>query len=85
MIAYGGWLMVNGTEVTLDVLVAFLAYITPLLPANSNTDAVLRPAPGGHGGCREGISNCSTSRSRSMKRRIRSRCRGCVVRSNSAT
>jgi ABC-type multidrug transport system fused ATPase/permease subunit len=28
VIAYGGWLMVNGTEVTLGVLVAFLAYIT---------------------------------------------------------
>src|SRR5436305_13658300 len=28
VIAYGGWLMVNGGEVTLGVLVAFLAYIT---------------------------------------------------------
>jgi ABC-type multidrug transport system fused ATPase/permease subunit len=28
VIAYGGWLMVNGSEVTLGVLVAFLAYIT---------------------------------------------------------
>src|SRR6185437_7944523 len=28
VIAYGGWLMVNGNEVTLGVLVAFLAYIT---------------------------------------------------------
>jgi ABC-type multidrug transport system fused ATPase/permease subunit len=28
VIAYGGWLMVNGTDVTLGVLVAFLAYIT---------------------------------------------------------
>ena len=28
VIAYGGWLLVNGNEVTLGVLVAFLAYIT---------------------------------------------------------
>ena len=28
VIAYGGWLMVNGSEVTLGVVVAFLAYIT---------------------------------------------------------
>jgi ABC-type multidrug transport system fused ATPase/permease subunit len=28
VISYGGWLMVNGSEVTLGVLVAFLAYIT---------------------------------------------------------
>ena len=28
VIAYGGWLLVNGSEVTLGVLVAFLAYIT---------------------------------------------------------
>jgi ABC-type multidrug transport system fused ATPase/permease subunit len=28
VIAYGGWLMVNGSEVTLGVLVAFLAYVT---------------------------------------------------------
>jgi ABC-type multidrug transport system fused ATPase/permease subunit len=28
VIAYGGWLMVNGTEVTLGILVAFLAYVT---------------------------------------------------------
>src|SRR5207245_3377923 len=28
VIAYGGWLMVNGGSVTLGVLVAFLAYIT---------------------------------------------------------
>ena len=28
VIAYGGWLMVNGRDVTLGILVAFLAYIT---------------------------------------------------------
>ncbi|MBV9580946.1 MAG: ABC transporter ATP-binding protein [Chloroflexi bacterium] len=28
VIAYGGWLMVNGSEVTLGILVAFLAYVT---------------------------------------------------------